>query len=125
MIVASIGLGMGFEFVLGDTATDAPMHRHLRGLVGRSARPSYSSGLMAFLLLRRGWQRYLAPQTGAQAGAGDVIFSVEGMTCQHCVANVKNALQSVDEVGGTSPQTCKAASSASKVLSCSRSCCGR
>ncbi|MEZ5588270.1 MAG: permease [Sedimenticolaceae bacterium] len=98
VIVASIGLGMGFEFVLGDTATDAPMHRHLSAAWWEIGAAIVLVGLMAFLLLRRGWQRYLAPQTGAQAGAGDVIFSVEGMTCQHCVANVKNALQSVDEV---------------------------
>ena len=98
VIVASIGLGMGFEFVLGNVTADVQAHRHVSAAWWEIAAAVVLVCLMTFLLLRRIWQRYLGPRPGAAVDAGDVTFSVEGMTCQHCVANVTNALQSVADV---------------------------
>ena len=39
-----------------------------------------------------------ARSTPMKANDMDLILKVDGMTCQHCVANVRKALEDVDQV---------------------------
>lgn len=55
--------------------------------------------LMAFLSLRRLGRRLLA----AQQPQADLTLKVQGMTCNHCVASVKRALEGFESVEEASP----------------------
>lgn len=61
------------------------------------------SGLLIYLITGRivRWLR----KADLQIGGDDVemILEIEGMTCSHCVANVKQALESIDEVVEAKP----------------------
>lgn len=97
VIVASIGLGMMFDFVLGTGASDAVVHDHAHRAWWEIASALLLLGLMGFLFARRLWQRRQAAlQT--DNGRSGVTLHVEGMTCQHCVANVRRALEAVENV---------------------------
>lgn len=98
VIAASVSLGMTFDFVLGDTAAGVALHAHDTGAWWETGSVLLLLALMAFLLGRRIWLRLAPARLQTQERKGGVTLQVEGMTCQHCVASVKNALQSVDEV---------------------------
>ena len=98
VIVASIGLGMGFDFVLGATGVAAPLHAHATRAWWETGSALILLGLLAFLLARRVRRRWRSTGLQNEANTMDLTLKVEGMTCQHCVANVKNALESVAEV---------------------------
>ena len=51
--------------------------------------------LMAFLLLRRLRLRLISTRPADDSG---LVLKVEGMTCQHCVANVRHAVEGVGDV---------------------------
>ena len=98
VIVASIGLGMTFDFVLGATTAETAMHRHAPGAWWETGSALLLLGLMAYLLGRRARRRLFPSTSIAEADEMDVTLKVEGMSCQHCVASVKNALEAVDQV---------------------------
>jgi hypothetical protein len=98
VIAASVSLGMTFDFVLGDTVAGVALHAHDTGAWWETGSVLLLLALMAFLLGRRIWLRLAPARLQTQERKGGVTLQVEGMTCQHCVASVKNALQSVDEV---------------------------
>jgi uncharacterized membrane protein YraQ (UPF0718 family)/copper chaperone CopZ len=109
VIVSSIAFGMTFNFLLADTAADVMAHDHHDRAWWEVGSALLLIGLMLFLLLRRLRNR-LFSQGGidADAKAPAVTLQVEGMTCQHCVANVRRAIESqgefdmvrVDQVSG-------------------------
>lgn len=99
VVVASIGLGLGFDFILGDTGTTVAAHHH-----GGSA-AWWQTGsalllvaLLAYLLARRLAQRLRPKQPLREDTNVDMTLKVEGMSCQHCVASVKNALEGIAQV---------------------------
>ena len=53
-----------------------------------------------WLRFRRKFQK---SELQAEEEAVDMTIKVEGMSCQHCVANVKHALESVDQVNEANP----------------------
>ncbi len=103
VVVMSIGLGLGFDFILGDVGQGAPVHVHggtdWLGL-GSAA---LVIGLMSYLSARRIQRRIREKTTLEAAGAGDLLMKVEGMTCQHCVARVKNTLEGCEGVEEAAP----------------------
>ncbi|OGQ84607.1 MAG: hypothetical protein A2289_14930 [Deltaproteobacteria bacterium RIFOXYA12_FULL_58_15] len=94
--VMSMVLGIGFEFVLADVAPPAHVHVH-GGHWWSTVSAVLLIGLVAALSVRRIVLRIRggAPLQGEDM---DVKLEVKGMTCQHCVANVKKALEAVDGV---------------------------
>jgi uncharacterized membrane protein YraQ (UPF0718 family)/copper chaperone CopZ len=98
VIVSSIAFGMTFDFLLGQTAQSATAHAHEDRAWWEIGAALLLIGLMAFLLARRAWLRTAFHREAAQKGPAGLTLQVEGMTCQHCVANVKNALESLDRV---------------------------
>ena len=96
VIIASIGFGLGFDFVLGGAGGAVAAHAHADRAWWEIASALVLIGLLAFLSLRR----LQARRSGAQPVDGDrgMTLQVEGMTCPHCAATVKATLEEVDEV---------------------------
>ncbi len=100
--VMSLGLGWLFDFVLAGAR--APHHLHAHGASWlEQGSAALLVALLAFLLGRRLWLRLRSAAPLTQESAMDLTLKVDGMTCQHCVANVKRALEAVDKVAAAEP----------------------
>jgi len=101
-VTMSLVLGLSFDFVLGSVQQNTAGHSHEFSWLGMVS-SLVLSGLLIYLLTGRiaRWLR----KADLQIGGDDVemILEVEGMTCPHCVANVKRALESIDEVVEAQP----------------------
>jgi len=100
--VFSVLFGLLFDFVLGSPGSEAAAHAHGAGWFSIAAAVVMSLLLVA-LIARRVWLRIFG---GGTAKGGDDMqgkLIVEGMTCEHCVANVKKALESDPGVEEASP----------------------
>ncbi len=98
--VFSIGFGLAFDFVLGTgTAHAAHMHQETGWLSVLSAVVLLI--LLAFLLGRRVVGKFAA--SPGKVEDMDLVLNVKGMSCPHCVANVKKVLESFEEVKEASP----------------------
>lgn len=99
VVAMSILLGLSFDWLLQAPGTTL-VHHHEAG-------PDWLGGvsalvllvLMAYLMLRR-LRRRLSP---AAQVAADMTLRVRGMTCQHCVASVKRAIEGIDSVEEATP----------------------
>lgn len=105
VVVSSVTFGMTFDFLLGEAAGDPVLHQHQTGAWWEIGAALLLIALMAYLMVRRLAARgagTVAAGGGEEAARPDtgLTLQVEGMTCQHCVANVRNALQSVEQVDG-------------------------
>lgn len=103
VVFMSIALGLSFDFLLGDVQ-QISAHRHHEV----SWMSTVSAWLLCSLLiyltamrLKRRWQSKNA--VNADEGT-DLMLKVEGMSCQHCVANVKHTLEFFDEVKEATPE---------------------
>jgi uncharacterized membrane protein YraQ (UPF0718 family)/copper chaperone CopZ len=96
VIVASIGFGMTFDFVIGSQAVSNPPHAHEGAAWWQVLSAAILIGLLAYLLARRFGKR----QAGGDItpGAHDIALQVSGMTCPNCASSVKSALEAVDDV---------------------------
>lgn len=101
VIGMSVLFGLLFDGLVAAPAIPVTAHAHSPGLDwlgGASA--VILIGLMAFLLLRR-------LETGLRADApaeeADLVLQVQGMSCQHCVSNVKKALEGLEAVEEAHP----------------------
>jgi uncharacterized membrane protein YraQ (UPF0718 family)/copper chaperone CopZ len=103
VIVSSIGLGMGFDFVLGANAPGTAAHAHGADQWWEIGAALLLIGLLAFLLGRRLYRRLRAARMSGQAEEAGLTLRVEGMACQHCAANVKNALEGMGQVQQAEP----------------------
>lgn len=99
--VLSIILGLAFDWVLAGVATPAHHHVHGAGPL-RTAAALAVAGLLVFLVGRRLVGR-LSPAGGRGEKPGELIIPVRGMTCGHCVASVKGALEALDGVERAEP----------------------
>ncbi len=99
VIVMSIGFGLTFDFILPD-ASIKPAHQH-----GESWFGTVSALLMIaitiYLIIRRCIHKNLSRQHGETDM--ELILKVQGMSCQHCVASVKESLERVAGVDTATP----------------------
>jgi copper chaperone CopZ len=99
VIVSSIGFGMTFDFIISQDQAAVDVHEHSERAWWESASALLLIGLMLYLLWRRALDRM---RRGARFSEEDrhsaVVIQVDGMTCQHCVANVRQALESQERV---------------------------
>ncbi|WPL17332.1 Copper chaperone CopZ [Thiorhodovibrio winogradskyi] len=106
VILASLGFGLLFDQILNVKLGAVDAHAEHAGWL------SYLStalllALLALLEYRRRQQRQLAQQAANQiARGGDDVLMLEvtGMTCGHCVASVKKALEAIDQVEEATPE---------------------
>jgi uncharacterized membrane protein YraQ (UPF0718 family)/copper chaperone CopZ len=103
VIVASIGLGMTFDSVLGDVSTIDVGHEHGSAAWWQTGSALLLIALLIFLLGRRLPRFSAASSVTKETNGMDLTLKVKGMTCPHCVANVKNALESVETVQRAEP----------------------
>jgi uncharacterized membrane protein YraQ (UPF0718 family)/copper chaperone CopZ len=102
VIVMSIGFGLGFDFVLGDIQPVRQMHPHGADPVALAS-TLLVIGLMLYLTARRLRLRLASRAAVAHSRTQDLWLAVEGMTCQHCVAQVKQTLEDCAAVQEASP----------------------
>lgn len=101
VIVMSVVLGFTFDFVLGDVRQALPDHQHGVPWL-RISSAVILVGLLSHLIgakIRRFRQRYNAREVPEV----DLSIKVGGMSCEHCVANVKRALEAFEEVEEATP----------------------
>lgn len=96
--VMSILFGLTFDGLIPPTGTLAHDHQHDSPWLGTLCAIILICTL-GYLTLRRIRIR-LAPAMGTPA---DLTLKVDGMTCAHCVASVKRALEGVAEVAEAAP----------------------
>lgn len=96
VIVASIGFGMTFDFVIGTQAPGAETHVHAGAAWWQVVSALLLLVLLGYLMARRAGRR--PPLTDESAAENDITLHVSGMTCSHCASSVKAALESVDAV---------------------------
>ncbi len=104
VVTMSIAFGLSFDFVLSGVQEISPHHEHEISWI------SIVSALIVCVLLiylsglriKRRLQRRTVSK--AEQQDADLTFQVEGMSCQHCVANVKHTLERFDEVDEADPE---------------------
>jgi len=108
MVLGSLVAGAALNGVfalLGNPDPHASMahHHHAAGAAAWMAAPVYAFLVILLLSLARKaapglWGRLLRrpAHSGAPAAEGVLTVGVEGMTCSHCVAHVRGALQALD-----------------------------
>ncbi|MCF8002945.1 MAG: permease [Chromatiaceae bacterium] len=121
VVVMSLGFGLIFDQLLTTVPVQTLVHEHQQGWL-----PVLSALLLLALMAMLGFRQYRAQtqakarlatlqglDSGANAGSQQdlaaqpgrdaLILEVKGMTCGHCVATVKNALESLEQVHEASP----------------------
>jgi copper chaperone CopZ len=101
VVVMSVLLGLTFDSLLQDSGAAPVMHEHGADWLTLGS-ALLLSGLLAYLLLARLGALFRIGAAAAPDGGG-VLLKVEGMSCQHCVASVKRALEGFDEVTLATP----------------------
>lgn len=102
VVIMSVLLGLTFDSLLQGIAPVDESHRHGVDWIATGSALLLSS-LIAYLSLRR--LRGRVQTHGMRATPdGGLVLKVEGMSCQHCVASVKNALEGFDAVAEASPE---------------------
>ncbi len=97
--VMSILFGFLFDSLLQGPANAIHLaHHHGTDWLGTLS-ALLLAGLLTYLSMRRIRRRWAPPE---QAPA-DLVMRVDGMTCQHCVASVKAALERCESVDEASP----------------------
>ncbi len=99
VIGMSLGLALVFDALWSISVTVAGTHEHGSGWLGTLS-ALILIGLLGWLMLRR-LRAWRAPEP--EAGRGELLLEVDGMTCQHCVASVRKALEQVDGVEAATP----------------------
>jgi uncharacterized membrane protein YraQ (UPF0718 family)/copper chaperone CopZ len=103
----SIAFGLLFDWILGSPAGSAHAgHVHGQGHAWFEHLAAAAMSLMLIgLLVRRLVRSFVnrARRSDATAKESGMELKVEGMTCQHCVANVKKALEDLEGVKTAEP----------------------
>ena len=103
VVVMSIGFGLVFDWLLEPQVHAAHATAHGAAHHGPGPISLLSAmvllGLLAALMVRRLYRRLAA----REPQASDLTLEVSGMSCNHCVASVKRALEACDAVHEASP----------------------
>ncbi len=102
VIIMSVVFGLGFDFVLSDKPQITSGHEHGFRWIG-TVSSAVLMGLLVYLLMLRVRKRVQRIGLQTRDDTVDMTLEVEGMSCQHCVTNVKRALESFDEVEEATP----------------------
>ncbi|MDJ0833124.1 MAG: permease [Gammaproteobacteria bacterium] len=100
VIIMSIGFALLFEAMFADQLVVA-MHQHSNPLLGVVCLVALVA-VSTWLYYHRWQQRQLRLANSVEQDMG-ITLQVEGMSCQHCVASVKQSLEAVDGVTQASP----------------------
>ena len=100
VVVMSVLLGLSFDQVIQTDAVSADVHSHGSDWLAAAAALTLLA-LLVFLFWRR-WMARFAPRL--KPSEADLTLKVQGMTCQHCVANVKKTLEDIDCVDEATPE---------------------
>lgn len=100
--VMSVLLGMSFDFVLGGAGAAAAHHHHETSWLATGSAITLLA-LLVVLSSQRLARRITAATHRGDEDNMDLILQVDGMSCQHCVANVKKTLEAFDEVEEANP----------------------
>ncbi len=100
VIIMSIGFALLFEAMFADQLIVA-IHQHSNPLLGIISFVVLA-GVTAWLYNNRRQQRQIRLANSVEQDMG-ITLQVEGMSCQHCVASVKQSLEAVDGVEQASP----------------------
>jgi uncharacterized membrane protein YraQ (UPF0718 family)/copper chaperone CopZ len=109
VVVMSLGFGLLFEHLLPSVATQPLVHAHQHGWVSILS-ALVLVALIALLIARQVRARAAPgkPSEGENARLAEerdaLTLQVEGMSCGHCVATVKQALESIDQVSQATPE---------------------
>lgn len=103
VVVMSLGFGLLFDQLLPTVSVQTVAHEHHQGGL-----QTLSALLLLALMALIAAQQYRdrASQLSSQHAAtrpGETVLQVKGMTCNHCVASVKQALEALDGVSEASP----------------------
>lgn len=102
VIVMSIAFGMGFGFVLSDASASQPVHQHGTDWLG-----VICALIVIALTLYLSLDRYRAKRKASAYNFMEIdmglTLNVSGMSCQHCVASVKQSLEQVEGVESATP----------------------
>ncbi len=96
----SILFGLGFDFLLQDSSA-YHLHDHGHNWVDQA-----SAVVLVLITVGLGVRRIVQrnePQFSTMEKDMGLVLNVAGMTCQHCVANVKKSLEAADGVVTASP----------------------
>ena len=99
VVVMSLGLALVFDAIWSIPTTTLDSHHHGGDWLGGPSALVLLT-LLGWLMLRRLRARQ-APEP--KADEGELVLQVQGMTCPHCVASVKQALEQVDGVDAAAP----------------------
>jgi hypothetical protein len=106
VVVMSLGFGLLFDQLLISIPEQVIAHEHGEHWLA-TASALLLLALMAMLTVReyRARQDSTMAESGSAdaSGSGETVLQVKGMTCGHCVATVKKALEAVDEVSEAEP----------------------
>ncbi len=97
VIVMSVGLGLGFDFLLGDVSQPHGVHEHGVDWIALAS-ALLVIALMGYLSARRMRNRLAERAAARNPQQQDLVLQVDGMTCQHCVGRVKQTLEGFDAV---------------------------
>ncbi|MBK1649344.1 SO_0444 family Cu/Zn efflux transporter [Rhabdochromatium marinum] len=107
VIGASLAFGLLFEQLLSINLGSAHQHAEHSGWLNVAA-TLLLLGLLGLLEYRRQRQRHQRSQAAERAampeGTSQLVLQVGGMTCGHCVASVKQALEALDQVEEATPE---------------------
>jgi uncharacterized membrane protein YraQ (UPF0718 family)/copper chaperone CopZ len=100
VIIMSIAFALIFESLFGEQVVTA-IHQHTDPLLGTICFVLLAL-IAVWLTYYRAQQRNLKLHLMAENTMG-ITLNVEGMSCQHCVSNVKKSLEAVDGVEEATP----------------------
>lgn len=110
VVVMSLGFGLLFDQLLSEVPAQVMAHAHEPGW------PAIVSALLLLVLMAmltaRQYQAGAKVRADAALGSDvaapdETVLQVKGMTCGHCVATIKKALESIDEVSEATPDLAK------------------
>jgi uncharacterized membrane protein YraQ (UPF0718 family)/copper chaperone CopZ len=121
VVVMSLGFGLLFDQLLTSVPVQTLTHEHqqgwlpvlsalvllasmaMLGLRQYRARRQAQARLASVQAAEAGMQTDAQPGLDTRAAGGRMILNVKGMTCGHCVATVKQALESIEQIDEASP----------------------
>ncbi|MCP4408304.1 MAG: hypothetical protein GY807_11190 [Gammaproteobacteria bacterium] len=103
VVFMSMALGLGFDFLLGDVQ-QISSHQHHQVSWVSTVSALLLCGLFVYhsgLRLKSRWPAKTAERIDHET---NLTLKVDGMSCQHCVTNVKDTLEVFDEVEEATPE---------------------